>query len=86
MSGKAKPFRFTKNPIKLVMAMKIESLLLGVLLLIGLAVTNSKATAVMPSRYDTAFLNRSSFPAGFIFGSASASYQVSLSAFNTCFM
>lgn len=69
MSGRAKPFRFTKNPIKLVMA-----------------VTNSKATAVMPIRYDTALLNRSSFPAGFIFGSASASYQVSLSAFNTCFV
>ncbi|XP_048422442.1 beta-glucosidase 12-like [Pyrus x bretschneideri] len=44
------------------------------LLLVGLALTSSKA-AITPSRHDTAFLNRSSFPAGFIFGTASSSYQ-----------
>ncbi|RXH90415.1 hypothetical protein DVH24_035179 [Malus domestica] len=60
--------------------LQVMSLQLGsplscvLLLLVGVALTSSKA-AITPSRYDTAFLNRSSFPAGFIFGTASASYQ-----------
>ncbi|RXI04194.1 hypothetical protein DVH24_038468 [Malus domestica] len=58
------------------MAMRLQSLLLGVLLLTGFAAGDSKTTAVIPSRYSSASLNRSSFPSGFVFGSASASYQV----------
>ncbi|RXH99528.1 hypothetical protein DVH24_021330 [Malus domestica] len=57
------------------MAMTLQSLLLGVLLLTGFAAADSKTCAVIPSRYSTASLNRSSFPSGFVFGSASASYQ-----------
>lgn len=64
------------------MAMRLQSLLLGVLLLTGFAAADSKTTAVIPSRYSSASLNRSSFPSGFVFGSASASYQVSVSALN----
>ena len=47
--------------------------LLGFLLLLG---SLSHSIAVAP-RNVTASLNRNSFPAGFIFGTASASYQVS---------
>ena len=47
--------------------------LLGFLLLLG---SLSLSIAVAP-RNVTASLNRNSFPAGFIFGTASASYQVS---------
>ncbi|KAM1030540.1 hypothetical protein EV1_034029 [Malus domestica] len=57
------------------MAMTLQSLLLGVLLLTGFAAADSKTCAVIPSRYSSASLNRSSFPSGFVFGSASASYQ-----------
>ncbi|CAN6559367.1 unnamed protein product [Malus baccata var. baccata] len=57
------------------MAMRLQSLLLGVLLLTGFAAADSKTTAVIPSRYSSASLNRSSFPSGFVFGLASASYQ-----------
>ncbi|KAM1255043.1 hypothetical protein TB2_028812 [Malus domestica] len=57
------------------MAMRLQSLLLGVLLLTGFAAGDGKTTAVIPSRYSSASLNRSSFPSGFVFGSASASYQ-----------
>ncbi|BFG33504.1 hypothetical protein CerSpe_197780, partial [Prunus speciosa] len=56
------------------MAMQFGSLVLGVLLLSTFLNRSSKA-AFVPSHYDTAFLNRSSFPAGFIFGTASSSYQ-----------
>ncbi|KAI5322155.1 hypothetical protein L3X38_031227 [Prunus dulcis] len=58
------------------MEMQRRSLiLLGVVLLIGFALTNSKAAlTVPPIHIDTPF-NRSSFPPGFIFGSASGSYQ-----------
>jgi hypothetical protein len=48
--------------------------LLGLLVFVGLLIDNSIATT--PSHH-TASLNRSSFPAGFIFGTAEASYQVS---------
>ncbi|KAM1393316.1 hypothetical protein ACFX10_029125 [Malus domestica] len=57
------------------MATRLQSLLLGVLLLTGFAAGDGKTTAVIPSRYSSASLNRSSFPSGFVFGSASASYQ-----------
>ncbi|KAB2631830.1 beta-glucosidase 12-like [Pyrus ussuriensis x Pyrus communis] len=57
------------------MAMKYSrSLLFGVLLLIGFALTNSKGTNTDPPVL-CEFLNRSSFEPGFIFGSGSASYQ-----------
>jgi len=39
--------------------------------------------AVSPS-YDTTSLNRTSFPRGFIFGTASAAYQVIKSQFSLC--
>ncbi|KAL6200677.1 hypothetical protein ACLB2K_030458 [Fragaria x ananassa] len=59
------------------MAMQ-RSLFLGIVLLLvaGFRLTNSEALS--PSRtpiYDTAFLNRTSFPPGFVFGTASAAYQ-----------
>ncbi|RXI03527.1 hypothetical protein DVH24_004179 [Malus domestica] len=58
-----------------VMAMKYSrSLLFGVLLLIGFALTNSKAANTDPPVY-CEFLNRNSFEPGFIFGTGSASYQ-----------
>ncbi|RXI04192.1 hypothetical protein DVH24_038466 [Malus domestica] len=57
------------------MAMRLQLLLLGVLQLTGFAAADSKTTAVIPSRYSSASLNRSNFPSGFVFGSASASYQ-----------
>ncbi|KAM1752367.1 hypothetical protein ACFX11_010360 [Malus domestica] len=57
------------------MAMKYSrSLLFGVLLLIGFALTNGKATNTDPPVH-CEFLNRSSFEPGFIFGTGSASYQ-----------
>ncbi|CAN6556041.1 unnamed protein product [Malus baccata var. baccata] len=59
----------------LVMAMKLDSLLLAVLFIIGIALTNAKKSPVIPSRYNNTSLNRTSFPKGFIFGSASAAYQ-----------
>ena len=46
----------------------------GLLVFVGLLIGNS--IAATPS-HRTASLNRSSFPAGFIFGTAAASYQVS---------
>ncbi|TQD77179.1 hypothetical protein C1H46_037284 [Malus baccata] len=55
-----------------------SSVLLGVLLILGCAVTSSRATN---SRYSdakrgSASVNRSSFPEGFIFGEAGSAYQV----------
>ncbi|KAL5567211.1 hypothetical protein UlMin_030375 [Ulmus minor] len=46
-------------------------LLLGIFLLVN----RMTIATYIPSQYDTVFLNRSSFPAGFLFGTASASYQ-----------
>jgi hypothetical protein len=60
------------------MAIQGSMLLAIVLLLLGFALRNGKASNTPPAYYDTAFLNRSSFPAGFIFGTASSSYQVLL--------
>nr|XP_028956471.1 non-cyanogenic beta-glucosidase-like [Malus domestica] len=58
-----------------VMAMKYSrSLLFGVLLLIGFALTNNKA-ANTDTPVHCEFLNRNSFEPGFIFGTGSASYQ-----------
>lgn len=51
------------------------SVLLSLLVLVCSAVTSS-SKATIPSQYDTGSLNRSSFPAGFIFGTASSAYQV----------
>ncbi|CAL9007584.1 unnamed protein product [Prunus brigantina] len=59
-----------------VMEMQLRSFLLGILLLIGFAFTNSEADIKAPAtHFDTASLNRSSFPEGFIFGVGSGSYQ-----------
>ncbi|XP_021822639.1 beta-glucosidase 13-like [Prunus avium] len=58
------------------MAKQLRSFLLGILLLIGFAFTNSEADIRAPhTHFDTASLNRTSFPEGFIFGVGSASYQ-----------
>ncbi|KAK9924834.1 hypothetical protein M0R45_033182 [Rubus argutus] len=58
------------------MAMQLSSFLgIVLLLLAGLTLTSIKALTPSISIYDTSFLNRSSFPAGFIFGTGSASYQ-----------
>ena len=55
--------------------------ILGLLALLGLLIN---VIAVTPS-YDTTPLNRSSFPRGFIFGTASAAaYQVIKSQFSLC--
>lgn len=56
-------------------------LLLGLLVLVG---SLSNSIAITPS-HDASSLNRSSFPGGFIFGSASASYQVSPNFINIRF-
>lgn len=58
---------------QLIMALQ-RTLLLGFLLVLGCAVTSSGATS--SKQCDKASLNRSSFPAGFTFGTASAAYQV----------
>ena len=56
--------------------------LFGLLILLG-SLTN--AIAVTPSHdHETASLNRTSFPRGFTFGTASASYQVNLSQLSIC--
>ncbi|CAN6696640.1 unnamed protein product [Malus baccata var. baccata] len=71
-SSQAEPnFSGTSSPK--VMAMPLGFLLLALVLLIAL--TNSNDAVTVPPNYDTVFLNRSSFPAGFIFGTASSSYQ-----------
>ncbi|PQM39904.1 beta-glucosidase 12 isoform X2 [Prunus yedoensis var. nudiflora] len=59
------------------MAMQIHySFLLGILLLIGFALTISEADIrAPPTHFDTASLNRSSFPDGFIFWVGSGAYQ-----------
>ena len=61
---------------------------LGLLVLLGLltngiAVSPSHGIAVSPS-HGIASLNRTSFPRGFIFGTASAAYQVTKSQFPLC--
>jgi hypothetical protein len=58
-------------------------LLLGLHVFLASLIDNS-IIAVTPSLNSTDSLNRSSFPAGFIFGTASASYQVSLTYVPVC--
>jgi len=53
---------------------------LGLLALLGL-LTNVIAVS---SSHDIASFNRTSFPKGFIFGTASSSYQVTKSHFSLC--
>ncbi|KAE8037052.1 hypothetical protein FH972_009677 [Carpinus fangiana] len=55
------------------MAFQGYRVFLGLLVFLGSLIDNS--IAVAPSLNNTASLNRSSFPAGFIFGTASAAYQ-----------
>ncbi|KAL5567252.1 hypothetical protein UlMin_030416 [Ulmus minor] len=51
------------------------STLLGLVVLLALCSAVTSKVAEIPIQYHTSFLNRSSFPEGFIFGTASASYQ-----------
>ncbi|XP_024020309.1 beta-glucosidase 12-like [Morus notabilis] len=50
-------------------------LLIIIILLFGYSAIISSVAQKTPSQYDTVFLNRSSFPPGFIFGTASSAYQ-----------
>lgn len=62
--------------------MELQStFLLGLLLVLGCAVTSSGATNSKHSvaTCSAALLNRSSFPEGFLFGAAGSAYQVPLS-------
>ncbi|PQM36280.1 beta-glucosidase 12-like [Prunus yedoensis var. nudiflora] len=63
------------------MAVKSSTLLL-VLLLVTLGCEVTSSTAYNPRHFgaacDTGILKRSSFPSGFVFGSASSSYQLLL--------
>lgn len=56
---------------------------LGLLLVVGCAATSSvgQSSSTTPTHFDVTSLNRSSFPVGFTFGTASSSYQVILSKF-----
>ena len=53
---------------------------IGLLVLLGL-LTNGIAVS---QSHDTASLNRTSFPKGFIFGTATAAYQVTKCQFLRC--
>lgn len=55
---------------------KLGSLISVLVLLLGSSVTISTRAAEIPKHYDAVLLNRTSFPPGFIFGTASSSYQV----------
>lgn len=59
-----------------VMAIQTNSLFALLILLGSASVSNFVAAAKITNNYDTAFLNRTSFPPGFIFGTASSAYQV----------
>lgn len=52
--------------------------MLRLLLVLGITISYSNGVSATTANYDTALLNRSSFPAGFLFGTASSSYQVSV--------
>ena len=69
-----------KNKTKQNQSWHFKAIQSYLLILLGL-LTNGIAIS---SSYDTASLNRTSFPSGFIFGTASASYQVSKSQFSLC--
>lgn len=64
----------------LTMALQGNTILFSLLLVLGCAVTSSRAInqSHFGTTCDTGVLKRSSFPAGFIFGAASAAYQVVL--------
>ena len=57
---------------------------LGLLVLLGLLTNIIAVSSSHDSAYDTASLNRTSFPEGFIFGTAAAAYQVTKSQFPLC--
>ncbi|KAJ4724163.1 Beta-glucosidase [Melia azedarach] len=56
------------------MATQTNSLFPLLILLVSVSITRTVA-AVKPINYDPAFFNRSSFPSGFVFGTASSAYQ-----------
>ncbi|KAE9593295.1 putative beta-glucosidase [Lupinus albus] len=62
----------------LYMGMAFNILILWVLTLVIITSSITLIEAVMPILVDVASLNRSSFPDGFIFGTASSSYQVGI--------
>ncbi|KAI6685546.1 hypothetical protein NL676_031459 [Syzygium grande] len=59
------------------MAFRVHELMLLCILILVSSASHCKAEhgAFKPADYDTVSLNRSSFPAGFLFGTASAAYQ-----------
>lgn len=59
-----------------VMAIQTNSLFALLILLGSASISNFVAAAKTTNNYDTAFFNRTSFPPGFIFGTASSAYQV----------
>lgn len=61
-----------------VMAFRVHELMLLCILILVSSASHCKAEhgALKPADYDTVSLNRSSFPDGFLFGTASAAYQV----------
>ncbi|RXH85218.1 hypothetical protein DVH24_041986 [Malus domestica] len=77
-AGKRQTYFRSPNTFQLLMAMKLGSLFLFVVLLTDFALTNSKAANTDPPIVCDS-LNRSSFDSlvpGFIFGTSSAAYQV----------
>ncbi|KAB2607367.1 beta-glucosidase 12-like [Pyrus ussuriensis x Pyrus communis] len=77
-AGKRQTYPTSPNTFQLLMAMKLGSLFLFVVLLTDFALTNSKAANTDPPIVCDS-LNRSSFDSlvpGFIFGTSSAAYQV----------
>lgn len=59
-----------------VMAIQTNSLFALLVLLGSASVSNFVAAAKITNNYYTTFFNRTSFPPGFIFGTASSAYQV----------
>lgn len=58
------------------MASHLRFLLPSLAAICSILCSRGSATTAIPARYSTSRLNRSSFPDGFIFGTASSSYQV----------
>lgn len=56
--------------------MAVQKYKLLVVLLVIFSSVTSCPVGTIPRDYDTASLNRTSFPQGFIFGTASSAYQV----------
>ncbi|XP_070663591.1 beta-glucosidase 12-like isoform X1 [Malus domestica] len=83
-AGKRQTYFRSPNTFQLLMAMKLGSLFLFVVLLTDFALTNSKAANTDPPIVCDS-LNRSSFDSlvpGFIFGTSSAAYQKKISDHN----